>query len=145
MGVVIEKRIRTAGSPAAVFAYLHDPGQRAGWDVSSDGATLAPDAPGVGARLQLRGHRTAPSWVGEYTVYEPPRRSSLRLVEGAGMPFTSFVQSLSVTRDGKGSIVMIRLEYEPRGLVRLIEPLTLRSRLRRVTLRSLGRIQERFG
>jgi hypothetical protein len=118
MGVVIEKRIRTAGSPAAVFAYLHDPGQRAGWDVSSDGATLAPDAPGVGARLQLRGQRTA---------------------------FTSFVQSLSVTRDGKGSIVTIRLEYEPRGLVRLIEPLTLRSRLRRVTLRSLGRIQERFG
>ncbi|MDX6548818.1 MAG: Polyketide cyclase / dehydrase and lipid transport [Gaiellales bacterium] len=145
MAVVIEQRVRTAGSPAAVFAYLHDPGQRADWDVSSDAATLEPDTPGVGARLQLRGHRTAPSWVGEYTVYEPPRRSSLRLVDGAGMPFTSFVQSLSVTRDGSGSMVEIRLEYEPRGVVRLIEPLTLRSRLRKVTLRSLAKIRERFG
>jgi uncharacterized protein YndB with AHSA1/START domain len=145
MAVVIEKRIQTSGSPAAVFAYLHDPSRRADWDVSSDAATLASDAPGVGVRLQLRGHRTAPSWVGEYTVYEPPRQSSLRLVEGAGMPFTSFVQSLSVTRDGNGSMVAIRLEYEPRGLVRLIEPMTLRSRLRKSTLRSLGRIREHFG
>jgi uncharacterized protein YndB with AHSA1/START domain len=144
VAVVIEKRIQTAGSPAAVFAYLHDPARRGEWDVSSDSATLESDAPGRGARLQLRGHRTAPSWVGEYTVYEPPRRSSLRLVEGAGMPFTSFVQSLSVTRDGSGSMVAIRLEYEPRGLVRLIEPMTLRSRLRKVTLRSLGRIREHF-
>jgi hypothetical protein len=86
----------------------------------------------------------APSWVGEYTSFEPPTRSSVRLVEGEGMPFRSFIQTISVAPRRGGSTVTIRLEYEAAGAVRLIEPLTLRSRLRKVTHRSLGLIREHF-
>jgi len=144
MPVVIEDKVDATAAPATVFAYLHDPAERGSWDAAAEGSTVEGDSPAAGVRLHLRGRRMAPSWVGEYTSFEPPTRSSLRLVEGEGMPFRSFTQTISVAPSRGGSTVTIRLEYEAAGVVRLIEPLTLRSRLRKVTRRSLGLIREHF-
>jgi uncharacterized protein YndB with AHSA1/START domain len=144
MPVVIEEQVDAAATPASVFAYLHDPAERGSWDASAEGSTVEGGSPAAGVRLHVRGRRLAPSWVGEYISFEPPTRSTVRLVEGEGMPFRSFTQTISVAPRRGGSTVTIRLEYEAVGAVRLIEPLTLRTRLRRVTHRSLALIQEHF-
>jgi carbon monoxide dehydrogenase subunit G len=144
MGVVIEQRVEVAAAPAAVFAFMHDPSQRGVWDASAEGSTIDRPAPAPGVRVHVHGRRLAPSWIGEYSAFEPPKRSTLRLVEGEGMPFRSFSQAISIAPRRGGSAVTIRLEYEAAGAVRLIEPFTLRNRLRRVTQRSLDALADHF-
>ena len=100
VSVVIEQRVSVGAAPREVFAFLHDPERRQQWDAMADLARLEDaSAPAVGVRVHLRGRRTAPSWVGEYTELDPPRRSVLRLVEGVGMPFAAFTQT---RRGGEG-------------------------------------------
>ena len=141
---VIEQTAQLPASPSAVFAYLTDPDRRGEWDDGCSAATLLGDRPAKGARLQLQGRRMAPSWLGEYQSFEPPRRATLTLIEGQGMPFRSFSESFTVAPRSGGSTLTLRLDYETRGAIRLIEPLTVRSRLRRSTARSLARIVAHF-
>jgi uncharacterized protein YndB with AHSA1/START domain len=143
--VVIEQRVSVDAAPGDVFAFLHDPDRRQQWDAMADLARLEDaTAPAVGVRLHLRGRRTAPSWVGEYTELAPPRRSVLRLVEGVGMPFAAFSQTVEVTARDGGSVAALRLEYEARGLGRLLEPVVLRPRLSKAVRRSLASIARHF-
>jgi uncharacterized protein YndB with AHSA1/START domain len=145
VSVVIEQRVSVAAAPREVFAFLHDPDRRQQWDAMVDLARLEDaSAAAVGVRLHLRGRRTAPSWVGEYTELEPPRRSLLRLVEGVGMPFAAFSQTVEVAARDGGSAVTLRLEYEARGLGRLVEPVVLRPRLAKAVRRSLASIARHF-
>jgi uncharacterized protein YndB with AHSA1/START domain len=145
VSVVIEQRVSLDAAPRDVFAFLHDPDRRQQWDAMADLARLEDaTAPAVGVRLHLRGRRTAPSWVGEYTELAPPRRSVLRLVEGVGMPFAAFSQTVEVTARDGGSVAALRLEYEARGLGRLLEPVVLRPRLSKAVRRSLASIARHF-
>lgn len=145
MSVVIEQRAAVAAAPKDVFAFLHDPDRRQQWDAMCDLARLEDaSAPAVGVRLHLRGRRTAPSWVGEYAELAPPRRSVLRLVEGVGMPFSAFRQTIEVAAQDGGSTVTLRLEYNPRGLARLLEPVVLRPRLTTAVRKSLASIPGHF-
>lgn len=144
MSVVIEQAVAVAAKPAEVFAFLHDADRRPEWDAMVDLARLEGETVAVGARLHLRGRRTAPSWVGEYAEVDRPRASVLRLVEGVGMPFSDFRQTISVaSRDG-GSHVTLRLAYAPRGAARVLEPFTLRPRLSAAVRRSLENVSRRF-
>jgi uncharacterized protein YndB with AHSA1/START domain len=146
VSVVIEQRTAVAAKPAELFAFLHDPDRRQDWDAMVDGCRLEGEAPAAGARLHLHGRRKAPSWVGEYLEFDPPRRSVLRLVDGVGMPFSAFVQTLTVTRhDGRTSVVALRIEYAARGPVVLVERFTLRPRLAGAMRRSVANIANRFG
>jgi uncharacterized protein YndB with AHSA1/START domain len=141
VSVVIEQRVSVDAAPKDVFAFLHDPDRRQQWDAMADLARLEDaSAPAVGVRLHLRGRRTAPSWVGEYTELAPPRRSVLRLVEGVGMPFAAFSQTVEVAARDGGSAVALRLEYQPRGLGRLVEPIVLRPRLSTAVRKSLASV-----
>jgi uncharacterized protein YndB with AHSA1/START domain len=142
---VIEQTAQLPASPATVFAYLTDPDRRGEWDDGCSACTLLGDRPAKGARLQLQGRRMAPSWVGEYRSFDPPRRATLTLIDGQGMPFASFSESFTLASRSGGSTLTLRLEYETRGMLRLIEPVTVRSRLRRTTARSLAGIVAHFG
>jgi uncharacterized protein YndB with AHSA1/START domain len=145
VSVVIEQRVSVDAGPNEVFAFLHDPDRRQQWDSMADLARLEDaSAPAVGVRLHLRGRRTAPSWVGEYTELAPPRRSVLRLVEGVGMPFAEFRQTIEVAARDGGSAVALRLEYEARGAGRLLEPVVLRPRLAKAVRRSVASIGRHF-
>jgi carbon monoxide dehydrogenase subunit G len=146
VSVAIEQRIAVRAKPAEVFAFLHDPERRQDWDAMVDRCRLESDAPAVGSRLHLHGRRKAPSWVGEYAVFDPPRRSVLRLVEGVGMPFSDFTQTIAVKRhDATTSIVSLRVEYAARGPVILVERFTLRPRLAGALRRSVANLSQRFG
>jgi uncharacterized protein YndB with AHSA1/START domain len=145
VSVVIEQAVAVGAPPKEVFAFLHAPDQRHEWDAMVDLARLEGDAPAKGARLHLRGRRTAPSWVGEYAELDAPRRSVLRLVDGVGMPFSAFSQTIAVTPRKGGSTVALRLEYQPRGAARLLEPVVLRPRLVGATRKSLANITRWFG
>jgi uncharacterized protein YndB with AHSA1/START domain len=145
VSVAIEQRVAVGAAPKEVFAFLHDPDRRQQWDAMTDLARLE-DAtePAVGVRLHLRGRRTAPSWVGEYAELAPPRRSVLRLVEGVGMPFSSFSQTIEVAAVKDGSTVTLVLQYQPRGVGRALEPVVLRPRLTKAVRRSLANVASHF-
>ncbi len=144
VAIVLDQRTTVRAPQAKVFEYLHDPAARGSWDAAVDLSRLEGDRVAAGARLHLRGRRTAPSWVGEYVAYQPPRRSELRLVEGVGMPFRSFSQTIELRRSGGGTEVLLRTAYEPAGPMRLLEPIILRPKLRRAALRSLANVSSRF-
>jgi len=145
MSTAIEQSVAVGAAPAEVFAFLHAPDRRPEWDTMVDLARLEGDVPAAGARLHLRGRRTAPSWVGEYAELDVPRRSVLRLVEGVGMPFSAFSQTLVVTPRQGGCTVTLRLDYQVRGPARALEPFTLRPRLAGAARKSLAQIARRFG
>lgn len=146
VSVVIEQRAAVGAKPAEAFAFLHDPQRRQDWDAMADGCRLDGDAAAAGARLHLHGRRKAPSWVGEYVEFDPPRRSVLRLVEGVGMPFSAFDQTITVTRhDATTCVVALRLEYAASGPVVLVERFTLRPRLAGAVRRSIANVARELG
>jgi uncharacterized protein YndB with AHSA1/START domain len=140
----VSRSILVDGPPATVFAYLHDPEARGRWDAMTDLVQLEGERPAPGVRVRFRGRRTAPSWVGEITAYEPPRRSVVRLVDGVGMPFDDFVQTITV-QPGQGlTRVTFVLEYAPRGLMRVLDGVTVRPRMERAAMRSLRAVADHF-
>jgi uncharacterized protein YndB with AHSA1/START domain len=140
----ITRSILIDAPPADVFAYLHDADARGRWDAMADLVRLEGERPAPGVRLHFRGRRTAPSWVGEYASYEPPRRSVVRLVEGVGMPFTELTQTLAVDRAEGAARVTFTLEYTPRGVMRALDAVTVRPRMERAARRSLRSVADHF-
>jgi hypothetical protein len=130
--------------PAAVFDYLHDPAQRPVWDPMVEGATLQSERLRPGARLLLRGRRKAPSWTGEYRRLDRPLGSELVLVEGTGMPFRSFRQSVALRADGSGSQLRYTVAYELPPLLRPIDVFTFRGRLTRAARQAVSRVEQHF-
>jgi uncharacterized protein YndB with AHSA1/START domain len=141
---VIERKATVSAKPAAVFAFLHEPGQRPIWDASVDLCRLEGETVTAGSRLHLRGRRKAPSWVGEYVDVAPPRRSVLRLVDGVGMPFSDYRMTVEVAPEKGGSKVTLRIEYAARGPIALVERFTVRPRLGDGLRDSARNIEMRF-
>ena len=141
---VVESHVAVAALPADVFAFLHDPAKRPVWDVAVDLCNLEGGGVAAGSRLHLRGRRKAPSWVGEYVEVAVPRRSVLRLVDGVGMPFSDYRQTIEVAGDGGQTTVTLKLEYAVRGPLALIERFTVRGRLVRALHDSARRVEMRF-
>jgi len=141
---VIEQTADLNAAPRDVFAFLTDPARRSEWDASCERCTIDGDAPAHGVRVQIVGHRTAPSWIGEYGRFDLNRGAALRLVEGVGMPFTSFIEGFQVEPRKGGCTLTLRVEYEVSGMVRMIEPMTVRSRMRRTTAKSLRNVEQHF-
>jgi carbon monoxide dehydrogenase subunit G len=141
---VIEQRASVAATPADVFAFLHDPAQRPVWDTSVGLCRLEGESVAAGARVHLRGRRKAPSWVGEYVEVDAPSRSVLRLVEGVGMPFADYRQTIEVAADGGRTAVVLRLEYGVRGPLVLIERFTFRGKLDHALQDSVRKVEMRF-
>ena len=144
MSVGIHRAVIVTAPPAEVFAYMHDPATRPHWDRMVDLVRFEADTPAKGVRVHFRGRRTAPSWVGEFVEYSPPKRSVVRLVEGVGMPFSDFRQTIIVAPSGGGSRVEMDIDYLPKGVMRLLEPMTARPRMAKAVTRSLNALAEHF-
>jgi uncharacterized protein YndB with AHSA1/START domain len=141
---VIERTVAVSAKPAEVFAFLHDPDQRPVWDASVDLCRPEGETVAAGSRVHLRGRRKAPSWVGEYVEVTPPRRSVLRLVEGVGMPFSEYRQTIEIAAENGGSKVTLRIEYTARGVLAVIERFTVRGRLAVALGNSARNVEMRF-
>jgi uncharacterized protein YndB with AHSA1/START domain len=142
---VIEQTADLNAAPRDVFAYLTDPARRGEWNSSCERCTIEGDAPPAkGVRVHIAGRRAAPSWTGEYGRFDLNRGAALRLVEGVGMPFASFIEGFQVEARKGGCRLTLRVEYEVSGMLRMIEPLTVRSRMRRTTVKSLRNVEQRF-
>jgi hypothetical protein len=61
------------------------------------------------------------------------------------MPFAAFSQTVEVAARDGGSAVALRLEYQPRGFGRLVEPIVLRPRLSTAVRKSLASVARHFG
>ena len=141
---VLQREATVPATAAAVFDFLHEPAQRPVWDASVDLCRLEGEAVAVGSRLHLRGRRKAPSWVGEYSVVSRPTRSVLRLVEGVGMPFSDYRQTIEIAPAKGGARVTLRVEYSARGVLALLDRFTVRGRLDRALRDSVRGIEMRF-
>ena len=68
----------------------------------------------------------------------------LRLVEGVGMPFADYRQTIEVAADGGRTAVVLRLEYGVRGPLVLIERFTFRGKLDHALQDSARKVEMRF-
>ena len=130
--------------PDKLWTIMRDVNMRPRWDVSvcrlerEDGADVT-------ATAILR--YTAPlmlgltwRWQGEYSSYNPPERSAVRMQWGSMFrPFRKLAGSWILTPDEQGTLLKITVQFEPR--IALFEGLVTR-RVSRVTTESLIRLQQ---
>ena len=119
-----------ARSPAEVFAFATDPAQLPRWQTNT--VSAEPEEPGplrVGSRLREvhrgPGGREMESLV-EVSALEPGRAFELRMLEGP-LPVDA---DLRFEPAGPGTRLRFRVHGQPRGAMRLLQPL-LRPALKR--------------
>ena len=118
-----------ARSPDDVFAYVTDPAKLESWQTSTVSAVQESEGPmrlGTRIREVHRGPRGKEfAELVEVIRYEPPRAFDLHVVEGP--PIDAELRFEAV---GDGTRMRFRVHGQPRGMLRVLQPL-LRPVLRR--------------
>jgi len=128
----ITSSIEIARPPEDVFAYIDDLSRHGEWQTAIEQVTVETDGPTrVGSRARDR--RRVPGGVREITYeiteHDPPRRASFRGVDGPVRP----VGTVSVIPlDASRSRVMLELDFEGRGIGKLLLPLVRRDAAKHV-------------
>lgn len=130
--------------PDKLWTIMRDVNMRPRWDVSVCRLERE-DGSNVNATTLLR--YTAPlmlgltwRWEGEYSSYNPPERSAVRMQWGSMFrPFRKLAGSWILTPDEQGTLLKITVQFEPR--IALFEGLVTR-RVSRVTTESLIRLRQ---
>jgi uncharacterized membrane protein len=123
----ITSSIEIARPPEDVFAYIDDLSRHGEWQTAIEQVTVETEGPTrVGSRARDR--RRVPGGVREITYeiteHDPPRRASFRGVDGPVRP----VGTVSVIPlDASRSRVMLELDFEGRGIGKLLLPLVRRD------------------
>ncbi|WP_330348284.1 SRPBCC family protein [Streptomyces sp. NBC_00582] len=119
-------------SPDDVWAYLIDPSHLPEWQASAVSAELLdPGPPHVGSRLRVTRHvgrREMPMTM-EYTEYDPPHAWGLQGVDG---PVRGHVHGeITPLEGGHRSRVTMELDFEGRGIGKVLLPLVVRPQVRK--------------
>ncbi|KUO07664.1 SRPBCC family protein [Streptomyces sp. DSM 15324] len=120
-------------SPDDVWAYLIDPSHLPEWQASAVSAEqLDPGPVQVGSRLRVTRHvgrrREIPMTM-EYTEYDPPHAWGLRGIDG---PVRGHVHGeITPLDDGRRSRVTMELDFEGRGMGKVLLPLIVRPQVRK--------------
>ena len=130
--------------PDKLWTIMRDVNMRPRWGVSVCRLERE-DGSNVNATTFLR--YTAPlmlgltwRWEGEYSSYNPPERSAVRMQWGSMFrPFRKLAGSWILTPDEQGTLLKITVQFEPR--IALFEGLVTR-RVSRVTTESLIRLRQ---
>jgi uncharacterized membrane protein len=128
----ITSSIEIARPPEDVFAYIDDLSRHGEWQTAIEQVTVETEGPTrVGSRARDR--RRVPGGVREITYeiteHDPPRRASFRGVDGPVRP----VGTVSVIPlDASRSRVMLELDFEGRGIGKLLLPLVRRDAAKHV-------------
>ena len=134
-----------ARPPEEVFAYVTNPSRFAEWQVDATSASMKGDGlPRVGSRYattRLIGGavRTTTS---EITEINPPRSWAAR---GTGGPVRETVRyTVEPLEDDERSRVTIQLDFEGRGIGRLVVPLVVRRQARKEMPINCQNLKERL-
>ena len=119
--------------PDEVFAYVTDPARFAEWQIDAEGGRLEGDsAPGVGARyttIRRIAGIVPKRTTSEITEANPPKSWT---AHGTGGPVRENVRYTVENLDGnKRSRVTIELDFEGRGIGKLLVPLVVRRQARK--------------
>jgi uncharacterized membrane protein len=138
----ITDSIEIARPPAEVFAYIDDLSRHGEWqEMIRDTQVLTEGPTRVGSRA--RDKRQVPGGVREITyeitAHDPPRSASFRGIDGP----VRVVGSVTVTPSGEGSRVTLELEFEGRGLGKLLLPM-VRGQARKQVPKDQQRLKERL-
>lgn len=119
--------VEIARRPEDVFAYLSDVSRFAEWQENVTSADVEGGAMKQGARLTMTrksgGRRR--TFVNELTDYSPPRSQAFRGISGPIRP--SGKLTVDPLDGGERSRVTFELEFEGRGLGKLLVPLIRRQ------------------
>jgi uncharacterized protein YndB with AHSA1/START domain len=139
----IEESIEIARRPEDVFAYVIDFSHYPEWQGSVISAGWEGDAsPALGAKatvIRRVGPRESAS-TEEMTQFEPPRSWAVR---SDGGPVVGIARgSIEPLDGGERSRVTIALDFEGRGIRRLLLPLVVRPQARRQLPRNQRKLKE---
>jgi carbon monoxide dehydrogenase subunit G len=139
----IVESIEIARRPDQVFAYAIDFSRFPEWQAGVASVRREGDGPlGVGSRAVVTrqvGPREQPS-TEEITELNPPTTWTVR---GVGGPATAIARgTIGPLDDGKRSRVTIALDFEGRGIGKLLVPLIIRRQARKQLPRNEQRLKE---
>jgi len=143
----IEESINIVAAPTAVFRLCHDIARRPEWDTRVVGVELLTPAPlrrGSLVRVEAgRGGKFLFSWDAEYSGYQFPSSSTLKVLDAApSSPFISGSETWQFSKSDDGTRFTLIWEYKPRGFIaRIKDALGGRSAARRAIRRSLDNLK----
>ncbi|MFF4589976.1 SRPBCC family protein [Streptomyces sp. NPDC000345] len=119
-------------SPEDVWAYLIDPSHLPEWQASAVSAEPLDSGPvGVGSRVRITRHvgrRDIPMTM-EYTECDPPHAWGMQGVDG---PIRGHVHGeIDPLDDGRRSRVTMELDFEGKGMGKVLLPLVVRPQIRK--------------
>jgi len=144
----VEESIEIAAPPANVFRFCHELEKRPDWDVRVTRIELLTSKPvrqGTLIRVDAgRGGEALFSWDGEYTRFQYPTSSTVRVLDAApSSPFKSGSETWQFSAVGSGTRLVVIWEYQPRGILsRIGDTLGGRASIRRALRRSLANLKE---
>lgn len=143
----IEEHIDIASSSSKVFQLCHDPAKRAEWDervVRMELITPTPVRQGTLIQVDAgRGGSFAYSWEGEYTSFQYPTNSKVRVMDAApSSPFKSGTEGWTFSPMGGATRFTLAWEYKPRNFFsRVGDALGGQASARRAVRRSLANLK----
>jgi hypothetical protein len=145
----IEEHVEIAASPSVVFQFCHDLARRGEWDERMVRAELLTGEPvRRGTLLRIDAGRAGKylfSWDAEYTEYQFPSNSTLKVLDAApSSPFgAGGTEAWQFSRTGSGTQFSVCWDYKPRGFLnRLADALGQRASNRRAIRRSLANLKK---
>lgn len=143
----IEEHIDIAAPSSKVFQFCHDPAKRAEWDERVVRIELISPAPiRQGTLIQVdagRGGSFSYSWEGEFTSFQYPMSSKVRVMDAApSSPFKSGTEEWSFSAVGGATRFTLVWEYKPRNfLSRVGDALGGQASARRAVRHSLANLK----
>jgi carbon monoxide dehydrogenase subunit G len=136
---LVEESIEIRATPEQVFDFVQDPEQRSTWD---EGVLSARRGPGEELALRYRvfGPFTC-EMVFEYTLFDRPKRSAVKLVRSNGAClFASAGGAWFYEPTASGTRFTTKFTYQ----TRLVPAAFVRGSLAKATRRSLARLKARL-
>ena len=143
----IEASIEIAAAPTTVFRFCHDLDRRPDWDERVVGVeTITPGPVRRGSLIRIdagRSGRFLFTWDAEYTSYQLPGGSTLKVIDAApSSPFRSGTETWEFSLSGSGTRFTLTWDYQPRGFIaRIADALGRRGATRRAIQRSLENLK----
>lgn len=142
---LVEHTIEIARPAAEAFAYVADPTRFPEWQDDIVSVRMEEDRPpGVGTRFTTtrRIGRTKRTMTQEITEFNPPRSCVVHGIDGPVRPSVNI--NVEPLDNNTRSRVTVAIDFEGRGIGRLLVPLVVRRQAPKGAAKSFRNLKERF-